>query len=134
VDEFGHNMLLPHDGLVAAPDPVMNATLAWFTHQMLVRDNAEKAVLVHLVLEAAAEAFFTKPATQDVFAAAGALDYFQAHLEDEEHKDLGARMLRGLHPATYRRLHRMLEDGWDMFDAMSNRLAELVCLEAHGAR
>ncbi|OBK24378.1 hypothetical protein A5634_03320 [Mycobacterium asiaticum] len=131
-DEFGHNSLLPPDR-PATPDPVMNATLSWFTHQMLVRDNAEKAVLVHLVLEAAAEAFFTKPTTKAAFASAGALDYFHAHLEDEAHKDLGAQLLTGLHPLTYRRLHRMLEDGWDMFDAMSNRLAELVRAEVHGA-
>lgn len=133
VDEFGHNALLPTDEVAAQADPVMNATLAWFTHQMLVRDNAEKAVLVHLVLEAAAEAFFTKSATREVFGAAGAMDYYRAHLEDEAHKDLLAQLLAGLHPHTYRRLHRMLEDGWDMFDAMGIRLAELVRGAAAGA-
>lgn len=133
MDEFGHNTLLPRDDVDPTPDPVMSATLAWFTHQMLVRDNAEKAVLVHLVLEAAAEAFFSKATTREVFRASGALDYYEAHLEDGQHKDLGAHLLAGLHPLAYRRLHRILEDGWDMFDAMGNRLAELVRLDADGA-
>jgi len=133
VDEFGHNTLLPAGETTAAPDPVMSATLSWFTHQMLVRDNAEKAVLVHLVLEAAAEAFFSKATTREVFRASGAMDYYEAHLEDGQHKDLGAQLLTGLHPLAYRRLHRVLEDGWDMFDAMGNRLAELVRLDTDGA-
>ncbi len=132
-DEFGHNMLLPRDDVSPPPDPVMSATLSWFTHQMLVRDNSEKTVLVHLVLEGAAEAFFGNAATREVFRAAGAMDYYEAHLEDEAHKDLGAQLLAGLHPLAYRRLHRMLEDGWDMYDAMGNRLAELVRLEDVGA-
>lgn len=133
MDELGHNTLLPRDEADATPDPVLSATLAWFTHQMLVRDNSEKAVLIHLVLEAAAEAFFSKTTTREVFRASGALDYYEAHLEDGQHKDLGAHLLAGLHPLAYRRLHRILEDGWDMFDAMGNRLAELVRLDTDGA-
>ncbi len=131
-DEFGHNTLVPCEAPELS-DPVMRATLAWFTHQMLVRDNAEKAVLVHLVLEAAAEAFFTKDTTRQVFSAAGAIDYYAAHLDDDQHRDLGAQLLAGLHPLAYRRLHRTLEDGWDMFDAMGDRLAELVKLGDAGA-
>ncbi|GAB7141435.1 hypothetical protein AWC22_14260 [Mycobacterium riyadhense] len=38
-EEFGHNTLLPCDGPAAAPDPVVSATLVWFTHQRVSRSG-----------------------------------------------------------------------------------------------
>ncbi len=120
-EEIGHNRLLsvPRERW-AERDPVLRATAAWFCHQMLVLDNAGKAV-VHLVLETAGFHFHTL--AKPVLASDVSADYFAAHSEaDDEHKDVVIRLLEGQRPETYRRLHRVLEDAWDMFDALSARI------------
>lgn len=128
-EEIGHNRLLsvPRERW-AERDPILRATAAWFCHQMLVLDNAGKAV-VHLVLETAGFHFHTL--AKPVLASDVSAGYFAAHSEaDDEHKDVVIRLLEGQHPETYRRLHRVLEDAWDMFDALSARITELVEIEA----
>jgi hypothetical protein len=125
-EELGHNDLLHTSGSErAASDPVLRATSAWFCHQMLVLDNIGKAALVHLVLETAGYHFHqiaSRAFAQDVSSA-----YFEVHSgADEEHMTVAIKLLERQHPETYRRLHRVIEDGWNMFHAMGKRIAELV--------
>jgi mannose-6-phosphate isomerase-like protein (cupin superfamily) len=129
-EELGHNTLLKVAGDPrAAMDPVLRATSSWFPHQMLTLDNAGKAV-VHLVLETAGE-HFHKLATP-VFADDECAEYFEMHAEaDERHHAMAHRLLEGHNPGTYRRLAGVVDDVWNMFTAMSKRIAELVELE-HG--
>jgi hypothetical protein len=128
LEELGHNDLLTVSGNERIwRDPILKATSAWFCHQMLVQDNAGKAV-VNLVLETAGYHFheLARPA----FASDVAARYFNLHAEEDElHKDVAVDLLRGEHPETYRRLHRVLEDTWDMLETMTRRFAHLVELE-----
>ena len=48
---------------------------------------------------------------------------------DDDHKDSVIEQLRGLNPRTYRRLQQIVDDGWNMFDAMTRRIVHLVELE-----
>lgn len=125
-DELGHNELLaarPDAGTVT--DPVLRATADWFAHQMFVLDNAEKAALVHLVLESAGHHFHTL--AQEEFATDAAADYYRVHAEDdEEHTEMGLGPLRDLHPRDYQRLIDIVDEGWNMFDAMTCRISELA--------
>lgn len=128
-EELGHNELLSVPATRRAPgDAVLVATSNWFCHQMLMLDNVEKAVLIHLVVETAGFHFHTL--ASPVLASDVSGDYFAAHSEaDDDHKDSVLDQLRGLHPRTYRRLQRIVEDGWNMFDAMTRRIVHLVELE-----
>jgi mannose-6-phosphate isomerase-like protein (cupin superfamily) len=128
LEELGHNKLLSVSGNPrAAEDPILQATASWFCHQMLVLDNLGKAV-VHVVLETAG--FYFHTLAKPVLETDNSAEYFHTHAEDdEEHMEAGARLLAGQHPETYRALYRVLEDTWNMFDAMTNRIAHLVHLE-----
>jgi mannose-6-phosphate isomerase-like protein (cupin superfamily) len=129
-EELGHNTLLKVKGDPRATmDPVLRATANWFPHKMLTLDNAGKAV-VHLVLETAGNYFHTL--AKPVFAEDECSEYFVKHAEvDERHQELAHQLLAGHHPDAYERLALVLEDSWNMFAAMSSRVAQLVELE-HG--
>lgn len=128
-EELGHNELLTVPEIrLASTDPVIRATATWFCHQMMTLDNTGKAALVHLVLETVGYHFHTLAApllSSDVSA-----EYFDVHAEaDEEHKDLARHFLENQHPETYARLCRVIETGWETFDAMMRRVVQLVELE-----
>jgi hypothetical protein len=125
-EELGHNELLTTTGARRAPsDPVLSATANWFCHQMLVLDNIEKSVLVHLVLETAGFHFHTL--AKPVLANDVSAEYFHVHsAADDGHKDVVMSLLENQTPATYGKLHKILEDGWDMFDTMTRRIVHLV--------
>lgn len=125
-EELGHNELLAaRPKVTPIRDPILRATLDWFAHQMLVRDNAEKAALVHLILETAGHIFHSR--ALEVFASEVSASYYQVHAEDDEqHAEMGLAPLRDLHPSKYQRLRAVLEDGWNMLNAVQNRIVEIV--------
>lgn len=129
-DELDHNKILSRDRTPRpVNDPVLKATVSWFSRQMFVFDNAEKAVLVHLVLETAGHRFHTL--AKEVFkgTSAGAL-YFDAHSDaDDKHCSLAHGVLEGLSPSRYGRLSDVLESSWRMFQAMGDRIARIVAAE-----
>ncbi|WP_437669206.1 cupin domain-containing protein [Sorangium sp. So ce131] len=127
-EEIGHDrMLVP--ALGAGPrcrDAIVEATGEWFVAQMLTRDNAEKAALVHLVLEVSAHAFHSEAARAfqgEVHLA----PYFSVHGEaDDGHAELGEELLRDLAPEAQERLGAIVRDGWDMLEAMLDRMVVLI--------
>jgi hypothetical protein len=127
VEELGHNKLLTVSGKSPiARDPILRATSSWFCHQMLVLDNAEKAV-VNLVLESAGYYLGTLAGPQ--FAGEESEAYFDTHSEaDEHHKELGLNLLENLSPQEYVRLQQVLDSSWDMLDAMTRRFAHIIDL------
>lgn len=129
VEELGHNKLLKVSGKSPiARDPVLRATSSWFCHQMLVLDDAEKAI-VNLVLESAG--FFLGTLAGPQFAGHESEGYFDTHAEaDEHHKELGMNLLENLSPQAYVALAHTLDSTWDMLEAMTGRFAHLIELEA----
>ncbi len=129
LEELGHNGLLPVSGTSwVAKDAVLRAMSSWFCHQMLVLDNAEKAV-VNLVLETGG--YYLGTLSMPLFEGDVSQRYFDTHAEDDaHHKELSAALLEGLHPHTYVRLQRVLDASWDMVDAMTQRFAHLIELDA----
>lgn len=125
LEEIGHNSMLEasEDPRIFA-DPTLQATLSWFCHQMLILDNAGKAVL-NLVLETAGYHFHSL--AKPVFEQDEGQVYFDTHAEgDETHKDMGVELLEKQHAETYRDLLRLLDDGYDMLDAVTQRIYDLV--------
>jgi hypothetical protein len=127
-EERGHNTRLANDrGDRGEPlwDPVLEATSSWFAWKMLALDNLEKAVLVHLVLEAAGVTFHS--VAQPIMDAYRETDYFALHTHaDEVHEAMALDHLKGLQPETYRRLMRVQDDGWEMFNTLCARMAALA--------
>jgi mannose-6-phosphate isomerase-like protein (cupin superfamily) len=127
-EELGQNRLLKVNGTpIIAKDAVLRGLSSWFCHQMLVLDNAEKAV-VNLVLESGA--YYVCTLSQPLFEGHEAQKFFDTHAEeDEHHKELSVALLQALHPRVYGRLHDVLETTWNMVDAMTQRLAYLIELD-----
>ena len=126
VEELGHNQLLGKTSL--SKDSVLRAMSGWFCQQMLVLDNAEKAV-VTLVLETGAYYVFTL--SRPLFEGDQSEGYFVTHAEeDARHKDMSAALLEGLPTQAYARLQRVLDASWNMVDAMTERFAYLIALDA----
>ncbi|HVJ15542.1 MAG TPA: hypothetical protein VM686_08875 [Polyangiaceae bacterium] len=123
-EEFGHNEMLPARQLKITADPILKATSSWFCQQMLVLDNAGKLV-VNLALETAAYHVFNLG--RRLFRGSAGEGYFDTHAEaDEHHKDMGVELLDGLHPDTYEQLYGVLEDSYDMIEAVTHRIFELA--------
>lgn len=126
LQELGHNTLLAQrEGSTKIDDAILAATTTWFCRRMLVLDNLDKAVLVHLVLETAGAYFHTR--AKEVLSDGVAGAYFAAHAAaDPEHMVVPGGLLEGHDVATYHRLYDLVETGWDVFDAMGWRIAQLV--------
>jgi hypothetical protein len=106
-------------------DAVMEAITSWFTYQMAILDNAEKAAIVHLVIENASAAYHA--CARPALAKYVNDHYFDVHVEnDSEHAAMGEALLRGLSPGTYGRLRRIVGEAWDMLGAMTDRVTEVT--------
>ncbi len=122
---------LGHDELLAARshkhrnhDPILHATSMWFCNQMIILDNLEKTALVHLVLELSGT-YYHEMAKKKLGREAP--DYYEVHTEvDDIHAQMGADLLRGQPAEVYRRLHNVIDKGWSMLDAMTQRVAHIV--------
>jgi len=80
---------------------------------------------VNVVLETAGYHFHTL--ATPIFAGDEGAQYFGTHAEaDEHHKDFGIDVLEGYSPKVYRDLAKTLETAWDMLEAVTQRIYELV--------
>jgi hypothetical protein len=103
----------------------MEAITNWFTYQMFVLDNTEKAAIVHLVIENASAAYHER--SMPVLGKYMKNEYFEVHVEaDSEHARMGEELLRNESPRTYARLRHIVGEAWDMIGAMTDRLVEIT--------
>ncbi len=125
-DEFGHNLKLMKDRKYRTPawHPILEATAAWFTWKMFTLDNEEKTVLIHLVLEASANIFFS--AAHEVMRRYGETDYFEVHAEEDvRHEQMGTDLLDSLSSKKYINLMTVQQQGWEMLNAACDQIARL---------
>lgn len=126
-EEFEHNLSLMRDRKFRPPvwDPILDATSSWFAWKMLTSDNVDKTVLIHLVLETSANVFFS--AAHRVMQAYKETDYFHIHAEiDEEHEQMGTKLLMDLPPERYAHLMLVQQQGWDVLNAVCKQIAILT--------
>ncbi len=127
LEEFGHNNLLKSDRKNRPEkwDPVLDSGSCWFAWKMLSLDNADKALLIHFVLEASAHVFFKE--AHRIMEKYSETDYFKIHSElDEAHESMGLALLDRLREADYRRLLEIQRQGWDVLNAVCDRITELT--------
>jgi hypothetical protein len=126
-EEFGHDISLMHDRheKKAVWDPILDACSSWFAWKMITLDNSEKTLLVHLVLESSANMFFVR--AHKVMMKYAETDYFKIHAEvDEHHATMGIELLNDLSDVEYKGLLKVQQQGWDMLNAVCNRMAEIT--------
>lgn len=125
-EEIGHEAL--YDARKSAQkglqDAVIEAIAAWFILQMFVRDNIEKVVLIHLVIENASD--YYHELARPILMTDQAEAYYEAHKVDSVHAQMGVDMLKGESATTYQHLMPLVNKGWDMMQAMFDRIVYLV--------
>lgn len=123
-EELGHNEQLGASSAEARHwDPVLSSTSTWFVWKTLTSSEAERAVLVHLVLEAAATVFYT--AMRAWFTEDPAAAHFDEHTEvDARHVDLGIEALARHGALDLAKLAEVQARGWDVMNAMFDRIVD----------
>lgn len=127
-EEFGHDQMLSSEKPTKSntkKDAILEALCNWFFSKMLSFSPYEQVVVMNLCVEATAVVFygFAKPAIDP----ANHLEHFQTHGEiDLSHEEMGLSLLENLPVLQYERLFEIQEDAWAMFEALAQRLGELV--------
>ena len=126
-EEYGHNISLKKDREYRPSiwDPILESTSSWFAWKMFTLDEKEKTVLVHLVLEASAQLFFTQ--AHQVMEQYQETEYFKIHRDaDERHEQMGIGLLKELTVEKYQRLQKILHQGWTILNTACNQIALLT--------
>lgn len=127
-DELGHNVLLEKSRPSGRSiwDPNLEAACAWFPWKTATLDDAERVVLIHLVVEASAVVFYQQ--MHHVLATPESAAHQAAHRDqrDEEHVQMGVAALRDAGGLDLDRLARVQRQGWDMLNHVMGRMADLV--------
>lgn len=127
VEELGHNRDLAKSraDLRAVFDPVLEATCGWFPWKTGLIGDAEKIVLIHLVVEASATFFYKH--LGPVMAATDAQEHFDHHkMADDGHVEMGYAFLRHFPIDDGQPLFEIQRQGWAMLMAVMGRIADLV--------
>ncbi len=126
LEEIGHDKLLEEkQDIIEIKDSILSATAGWFVTRMFMLDNVGKAAIVHLVLETSGDEFHNR--AKHVLSSDVSSKYFDLHADlDDGHAEMGMDLLKHQHPITYVRLRQLIEEAWDMFETMMDRIVYLV--------
>lgn len=129
-EEIGHDEMisaqLPLEREIMH-DPIIEAISTWFVHKMIVLDNLEKMVLMHLVLETSGDFFYPWAYQNNIFSGNSIESYIKLHVEaDEEHSTIDIALLKNHAPYTYQRLLEVIQRGWIMMESMLYRVLSLI--------
>lgn len=122
MEEVGHNKILyemRQNKPVGFWDPLLDSAASWFHNQMLSGTDDEKTVLMHLVLEGASTQFhgLVNRLFQDS-------SFFQLHSTvDEDHYEMGFRLLRNSPNLDGPHLCTVLHHGWSVFGVIAAQMA-----------
>lgn len=105
-------------------DARMEAFTAWFAYQMSILDDAEKAAVVHFVVEGGTRQILQRaaPVLEDYVGT----EYFKGAARSDEHIAVGMELLRKESPKAYTRLRQIVGEAWDMMGAMTDRVVEIA--------
>lgn len=128
-DEFGHDELLKTQNNLTggAYDPVLEAASLWFINKMFSGNEAEKIVIIHMVIESSGHLF--GEATKALFARASSEgdSYFDVHAEaDEDHSTIGRPYLQQLAPDAFPGLMETCSQAWEQMDLVHERIAAMT--------
>jgi quercetin dioxygenase-like cupin family protein len=131
-EEFGHSELLRTDYQLdgTAYDPILEAASQWFIAKMLSADEAEKVVVVHMVVESSGHIFGEK--SKGIFTQKKPIEesYFEIHSEaDEDHSAMGLDYLQRRPPSEFPKLLETCRQAWDQMNLVHERIAVMAMTE-----
>ncbi len=126
--ERGHNLQLRNARAARTEekwDPLVAAYCAWFRDRMQKSSEVEQTVLMHIIIEASADIFYSR------FACIKTNDQLRHHIRDHihhdaEHYEMGVRALEQVTVADEDTLLRLQEQGWQVLGSLFARFAELT--------
>lgn len=127
IEELGHSrdLAMSRADLRSVFDPILEATCGWFVWKASSISDAEKVVLVHLVVEASALYFYKH--IQPKMQRNSASEHFDHHkVADSRHVEMGYEYLRALRVEDAARLFEIQRQGWATLTALMGRIADLV--------
>ncbi len=110
-------------------DPMLESLVHWFAYQILVLDYAEKALIVHWVIEPMAQHYHDL--VKAVFSGKMYKHQFDLHFRFADKLIFSEENLRDLSQAEYHRLKEVLILAWSALEAMLDRIFELMKEERH---
>ncbi len=129
-EEFCHDELLTkviEKNRVLISDNISEAIFSWFTYQLMLLDNVEKAALLQLVLEAGGDVFFNTLNKSGVFSKHAVGNFIELHAEaDVTHSTMVNHLLAGYTSETYKNLYKLLTQGWEMVNILLARAITIV--------
>ncbi|WP_445115922.1 cupin domain-containing protein [Acinetobacter sp. WZC-1] len=134
-DEFGHDEILRVQNNLTNKiyDPALEAASLWFINKMMSSDEAEKIVIVHMVVETSGDSF--GKATENILTHdhnESDPSYFEIHAEaDEGHNALGRPYLQKLSASQFPKLMETCRQAWDQMDIIHERIAALTLQAIH---
>lgn len=124
-EEFNHDaMLCEHYNVDSQVYyPALEAAGSWFVSQMYHLDEAEKIVVVHLVVESSGHAF--GEACKGIFEHSDSRgDYFSTHAHaDSDHAMIGKSYLNQLSPSIIQQLVITCQRAWDHMNLIHEYIA-----------
>jgi hypothetical protein len=131
-EEFGHNANLRRQcggDIVELWDPTIEAVSQWFRAAMQSGTDVEKTLIMHMVIETSAEAFFIR--ASDVFPD---IPHFRGHAEDDgEHADIGVALVSQARVDEIEALKVIHARSWKMMTLLCDRMAEIALESAQAA-
>jgi quercetin dioxygenase-like cupin family protein len=127
LDERDHNLDLAtrRDAIRHVWDPTLEATCSWFLWKLFAIDEAERVVLMHLVIEASATVFYQQ--MQCLHLSPDTAPHGEVHVAaDHDHVQMGVDRLRQHGTHDYQRLMLVQEQGWKMLNAMFRQIHALI--------
>ena len=125
-EEIGHNKTLAQlGGNQNLWDPALASACSWFVEQMFRLSEVEKVILVHFVLEGSGQIFHNR--ANWLFP--GNV-HFNLHNEhDEEHFEMGYKVLQAQSSLHLPSLERTLDQGWVMMNYLCSIIANFSLKE-----
>lgn len=130
-EEYGHDILLEKQYKLEHDiyDPILESACQWFVSKMLSSDEAEKIVIVHMVVESSGHEFGN--AAKNIFNLKDNHhtdeSYFNVHAElDDDHSEIGLSYIHKESPAHFPKLIDICRQAWDQMDLIHERLALLA--------
>lgn len=127
LEELGHDRDLEQER--AKPellwDPILHASCSWFVGKNFVFDNAERLIMVQMVLEKCATMFYGHFA--DLLGEEFRSEHVSKHLDaDEGHELMGISLLKEEPRHRFDGYGKLLEESWSILELFLRRTAELV--------
>jgi hypothetical protein len=123
IDEFGHDNFF--SDFIYDFDPKLEGYFSWFINQMSILPDNEKLIVTNLVLESAANIFYSK-FSKKCEENKNINQYIDLHNQlDKDHASLGMENIRKYCFENQISANSILDSSWKMFISMFSRIREI---------